>query len=122
MLLPRIGRAERVPRRHEKSGNVPFPEVRDGRAGWGFRLGRTKSACCGVIMLTTSLITAYGSGGSWVDVAFPVSPEEFESIKKDPKQKEGFEALFARATCSQAGKAYTGEMRYGKGGVQVKCK
>lgn len=74
-----------------------------------------------VIVLVAGLITAC-SGGNWVDVVIPVSSADFEKLKTDPKAKEGFETLFARATCSQAGKTYTGEMRYGKGGVQVKCK
>ena len=123
MLLPRIGTAERVSQRHQRRGNVPMPEVRDGRAGRGTPLGRMKGVHWGVIMLTTSLIAACGNGGSWVEV--PVggfSPAELEELKKDPNGMKSFVDDYARPVCTMAGKAYAGEVRFENGGAQAKCK
>lgn len=96
MLVPRIGMADRC-------------------------LGRTQLTWCTAIILATSLMTACDSGGNWVDVAGTTS-NDFERIKKDPKEKEAFEQLVMRGVCSAAGKSYTGEWRIEKGGLQVKCK
>lgn len=95
MLLPRMGMAERF-------------------------LGRTQLTWCSVMILAMSLMTACDSE-KWVDVAMPLSPAEFEAMKKNPNAMENFK-MVARPACSQAGKSYTGEARYEKGGVQVQCK
>ena len=95
MVLPRIGMAERF-------------------------LGRTQLIWCTAIVLATSLMTACDSG-KWVDFPVPLSAEEFEKIKKhDPNAPFTLEEL-GRPICANLGKHYTGEARYEKGGVQVKC-
>jgi hypothetical protein len=75
------------------------------------------------------------SGGSWVDLAAYGAPRNCKDLdgkskgvelvgpqillNADAKESLNF---FARATCSNAGKAWTGDVRCGDTGVQVRCK
>jgi thioredoxin-related protein len=75
------------------------------------------------------------SSGSWVDLAAFGAPRNCKDLDGKTKGKElsGAEILlnanaketlifFARATCSNVGKAWTSDVRCGDTGVQVKCK
>jgi hypothetical protein len=90
-----------------------------------------------VMKLSTAVaLLAMGcSGGSWVDLAAFGAPRNCKDLDGKTTGKElngaaillnanGKEVLnfFARATCSNAGKAWTGDVRCGDTGVQVKCK
>ena len=116
MCLGWIRRTERIPRRREEYRNTSMPELLAGR---GIRSGRSSLAGRAVIVLTASLTSA--CGGHWVDVPMPMSSAEFKEWQNDPKLKETYDT-WARAACTQAGKSYTGEKRYERGGAQVKCK
>ena len=81
-------------------------------------LGRTQLTWCAAIVLATSLMTACDSG-KWLDWPAPLSDKEYEQLKKsDPMQ---LLQTSGRAICTNIGKHFTGETRYEKGGVQVKC-
>jgi hypothetical protein len=75
------------------------------------------------------------SSGSWVDLAAFGAPRNCKDLDGKSKGKElsGAEIVlnanaketlifFARATCSNVGKAWTSDVRCGDTGVQVKCK
>jgi len=95
MLRPRFGMAERC-------------------------LGRTQLIWCTAIILAASLVTSCDSG-KWVDSPVPLSPEQFEKVYKgDPNAPLPLE-MIGRPVCANLGKHFTGEARYEKGGVQVKC-
>jgi hypothetical protein len=87
-------------------------------------------------LVAAILLLAMGcSGGSWVDLAAFGAPRNCKDLDGKSKGVElagpeillnanGKETLnfFARATCSNAGKAWTGDVKCGDTGVQVKCK
>ena len=72
------------------------------------------------------------SGGTWVDVPVLKDCKALEGKSKDLSlagaqtvlgtNTKDTVAYFARATCSQSGKAWTGDVRCGDTGVQAKCK
>jgi hypothetical protein len=75
------------------------------------------------------------SSGTWVDLAAFGAPRNCKDLDGKSKGVElsGAQILlrgnvkeeltfFARATCSNVGKAWTSEVRCGDTGVQVKCK
>ncbi len=75
------------------------------------------------------------SGGTWVDLAAFGAPRNCKDLdgKTQGRELSGAELVlggnvketltfFARATCSNVGKAWTTEFRCGDTGVQVKCK
>ena len=87
------------------------------------------------LLAAVALLAVGCSGGSWVDLAAFGAPRNCKDLdgKSKGKQLTGAEIVlnanakevldfFARATCSNAGKAWTGEVRCGDTGVQVKCK
>jgi hypothetical protein len=81
------------------------------------------------------LVAALGtgcSGGNWVDVPIlkdcsvlkgksdpSLAGAQVVIGSSDPKETVAF---FARATCSNSGKAWTGDARCENAAVQVKCK
>ena len=75
------------------------------------------------------------SSGTWVDLAAFGAPRNCKDLdgKTQGREMAGAEillkgnvkdslAFFSRATCSNVGKAWTGEFRCGDTGVQIKCK
>lgn len=87
-----------------------------------------------VLAVMPILVTACSSG-TWVDLAAFGAPRNCKDLDGKTKGKEmsgaeillnanGKETLtfFARATCSNVGKAWTSDVRCGDTGVQVKCK
>ena len=75
------------------------------------------------------------SSGTWVDLAAFGAPRNCKDLdgKTQGKELAGAQillkgnvkdslAFFARATCSNVGKAWTGDYRCGDTGVQIKCK
>ena len=85
------------------------------------------------LSIVVATLAAGCSGGNWVDVPTLSDCSALEGKSKDPavaatqivrgkKDPKEAVAFFARATCSQSGKAWTGDVRCGDTGVQVKCK
>ena len=72
------------------------------------------------------------SGGTWVDVPVFKDCKALDGKSKDSSltgaqivlgtNTKDTVAYFARVTCSNSGKAWTGDVRCGDTGVQAKCK
>jgi hypothetical protein len=87
------------------------------------------------LVAATALFGAGCSSGSWVDLAAYGAPRNCKDLDGKSKGREmaGAEILlnsnaketlsfFARATCSNVGKAWTTDVRCSDTGVQIKCK
>ena len=89
----------------------------------------------GLLVVAVVTLGTSCSSGTWVDLAAFGAPRNCKDLdgKTRGKEMSGADillkgnvkeelAFFARATCSNVGKAWTGDYRCGDTGVQIKCK